>query len=80
MPKKIGDYMDNLTIDLVNYAHKADLMEKKLLKMKDLPIDLLETMDKLRWYGHQIKDNYSQIINILRERGIYKTIRGKEQL
>ncbi len=80
IPKKIGDYMDNLALDLTNYTIKADRLEKALLKMDEIEAETLLLMDKVKWYGYQITDNYKQIIKILRERGIYKSVRSKEQL
>lgn len=66
IPVTIGDYMDNLAIDLVNYSKRIK--------------QIYEIVEKLEWYGHQIRDNYQQIITICKERGIYKSLRRKEQL
>jgi len=65
-PTTIGDYLDNMTLDLKNYSMYADRVEKDV--------------EKLRWFGYQLTDNLKQIVTILRERGIYKSVREKEQL
>lgn len=66
MPKTIGDYFDNVVIDLKNYERQADHVEK--------------TMRKLRMYGHQMNDSFQQFVKILKERGVYDKIRKMEQL
>lgn len=66
IPKTIGDYLDNLVIDLKNYSMHADRVEK--------------SVEKLKWFGYQINDNLQRIIAILKERGIYRSVRDKEQL
>ena len=66
IPKTIGDHLDNLAIDLKNYSRFADAIEKNI--------------DKLKWFGFQINDNLQQVIKILKERGIYKSIRDKERI
>ena len=65
-PSKIGDYLDNLLIDLANYQVRA----------KDISMEI----DKLKKYGWQIEHNIKEIVNILKEHNIYKSVTEKLKL
>jgi len=66
IPQTFGDYLDNMVIDLKNYTQYADKIEKDI--------------NKLRWYGFQINDNLQQMVSILQEHRIYKSVRDKVKL
>ena len=66
VPKKISDYITNLTIDLKNYSVRAKEAENAI--------------EKLKWYGYQINDNFQMILKILKERHVYHTFGDMEQL
>lgn len=64
VPKTIGDYLDNLTIDIKNLTNWTGKLEKDV--------------EKVKWFGFQINENLTQIMKILRERNLTKSFREKE--
>lgn len=65
VPKTYGDYEDNAVLDLKNLTMHMDKLEKLI--------------EKAKWFAFQLKDDIKQMNNILRQRGLAKQIREKEQ-